>query len=147
MSVNSYMKHLEIYADGVTNKNGSGFGVILLSLNKIWKRAFPTGGSSANASTLNALKFGLLSISESYKDFKIKIYLKNKYTRDILAKDDDGFYKMNPKVNKEIIEDIRALLNNKEYEILNGKDVKMSEECKKIIEKSINDNETIDKRN
>lgn len=141
------MKHLEIYAEGITKKDGSGFGVILLSLNKVWKRAFPTGDSSANKSVLNALKFGLLSISESYKKYPIKIFLKNKYARDILAKDDDGFYKIYPKVNEDLVKDIRTLLENKNYEVLSGKDNDRSNECKSLIEESIKNNSVIDHRN
>jgi len=140
------MKHLEIHADGscYTNK-GSGFAVILLSLNHKWERSVCIGECSANQAVLKAIKFGLLSISESYKNMPIKIYLCNKYARDMLSKDDDGYYKTTPKANKNEIMEIRVLLEDCDVEVLNGKGSKYSARCKELIKLAVKD-EPVDTR-
>jgi len=134
------MNHLEIYADGAAFRNqGSGFAVILISLNHKWERSFSIGEYSANQSVLQSIKFGMLSIAEYYKEFPIKLYLRSKYARDMLAKDDDGYYKMNPKANKELITEIRSLMEGRDVEVVDGKGNDNSNHCKNLVESAVKD--------
>lgn len=128
------MKHIEIYADSAISRDqGAGFAVILVSLNHRWERSFSIGGCTANQAALQATKFGLLSIAECYKNHPVKLFVKSKYVRDMLAKDSDGYFKMNPSVNKDIIDEIRTLIDDRNVEVSDGKGNKDSDACKKLV--------------
>lgn len=140
------MKHLEIYAHGAAYpKLGSGFAVILLSLNSRWERSFANGNDKANTASLKAVKFGLLSIADAFKNMPVKVYVRNKYIVDMFQKDDDGFYKCFPKSNKEIIEEIRAIIENMDVEIIKN-DGEESEKCKTLVEEAVKNNLPVDSR-
>lgn len=133
------MKHIEIYADGATYKQGTGFGVILLSLNHKWQRSFSIGECSANQAVLQAIKFGLLSIADCYKEYPTKLFIRSKYAKDMLDKDGDGYYKANPRTNENLIKEIRTIIEGRNLEIIDGKDQKDSQTCKKLIETAVKD--------
>lgn len=139
------MKNLEIYIDGGTfGKQGSGFAVILLSLNNIWKRSFATGNYTANLANLQAAKFGLLSIAKGCSQ-PVSMFIKNKYVRDMLEKDDDGFFKRAPSANKEIIDEIRTMVDELKATV-DVCDNEYSKECKELVTNAVKNNEPIDYR-
>lgn len=140
------MKHLEIYAHGAAYpKQGSGFAVTLLSLNNRWERSFASGNLKANSACLLAVKFGLLSIANSFRKTPIKLFVKNKYIVDMFEKDDDGFYKCMPKANTDIINEIRTITEDMNVEILKGNSEEC-EKCKKLVEDAVKNGSPVDNK-
>jgi len=137
------MNHLEVYADGRNiAKKGSGFSVILLSMNNKWLRSLSFGNYSVNQIDMLAVKFGLLSIADSHSNLPVKIFSKNKYVRDMLERDNDGHYKKIARANKHLVEDLRSLIQDKEIELLPMEDTK-GKICKKLAEEAIKDDKEV----
>lgn len=141
------MEKITLYTCGKNySKFGSGFAVILRHKTGEWKRSFAYGNYSANQAEMLAIKFALLSISKSYSDAPIVINSGNKYVRDMLEKDEDGYYVKVPKANKELLEEIRELIDNaKEILIISDKN-DIYEECVKMAEKTIKSGKQVDIR-
>ena len=138
------MNTINIYVDGKTYGNkGSGFAVILESKYNMWKRSFSCGKYTANYQTLQAIKFGLLSIANMYKNIPVKIYTKNQYVIDMLELDDKGYYKKVPNKNVELIEEVRNLC--KGSSIIKDSDDRI-QECSMMIEEAVKNNKLIDER-
>lgn len=138
------MNKITIYTCGKNfGKYGSGFSIILRSKTNEWKRSFSYGNYSANQSEMLAIKFSLLSISDSYKNTQITINSHNKYVRDMLEKDEDGYYIKVPRVNKEILKEIRNLVDQqKQIKIINENN-DLSKECAILTEKAVKKGELI----
>lgn len=137
---------IEIYTCGKTlGKSGSGFAVILRSISNIWKRSFAYGKMSANQAEIEAVKFGLLSVSKSYTNEQIQLFTKNKYIKDMLEKE-KGIYKMVPKANLESINLMRTLFDNFKNITLES-DGQLCEECSELCATAIKEGiEINDKR-
>lgn len=141
------MDKITIHTCGKTfGKNGSGFSVILRSKASEWKRSFAYGNYSANQAEMLAVKFALLSVADSYKNTPITINSRNRYLRDMLEKDDEGYYTKVPKANKEILDQIRELIDTKKDITVVGDEDELSKECAKLTERAVKDGELVDIR-
>lgn len=139
---------IEIFVDGRTyGKLGSGFSVILRSMSNLWKRSFAYGKMSANQAEVEAVKFGLLSVADFYKNNEeVVLFVKNKYVSDMLEKDSDGCYTKIAKANKEQIDSMRKIFDMfKKIKVMKN-DGKLSDECSMLVEKAVKNNEEIDER-
>lgn len=138
------MEKITIHVNGKNcGKLGSGFSVILRSKTSEWKRSFAYGNYSANQSEMLAVKFALLSVADSYKNVPIVINSRNKYVRDMLEKDEDGYYTKVPKANKELLEEIRELVDSKAKVVVIGNKDELSDECAKMAESAVKNGELV----
>ncbi len=140
------MDHIAIYVDGrnVVNR-GSGFAVILISTNSRWERSLAYGMFTVNVADLLAVKFGILSVAKPFSKLPLKIYTKNQYVVDMMAKDGDS-YTMLPKANTELVDEVRTLVANRNVEfIVNSSDTD-SKKCHAMAILAIKENQLIDNR-
>ena len=139
------MEHIEIYADGKTfGKSGSGFAVVLLSKTNEWKRSFAYGNYTTNVACLLAIKFGLLSIAKPFSHLPVKIFTKNQYVANIFERDENGYYCMVPKANKELVEEIKILMTDNTQVIKDSND--RLEECSELVTSAVKDKNLTDSR-
>jgi ribonuclease HI len=139
------MEKIKIYVDGKTyNKLGSGFAVIMKSMNNVWKRSFAYGKYSANHAEMLAIRFSLLSIAEFAKNYEIDLYIKGKYMRDMLEKE-NGSYTRIARVNQDLMDEIRSFYDSMNITIYKseGED---AEECAALIENAVKNNDLTDIR-
>lgn len=140
------MNHIELHIEGKTyGKAGSGFAVILKSKTSEWKRSFAYGNYSANQAELLAAKFAILSISRSFADLPIKLFAKNKYVREMLERDENRHYIKRVSANKEFVQGVRDLIEDKEIEILKSEG-DTAKEVSSMVEAAVKDDSPIDER-
>jgi hypothetical protein len=138
------MDHLELHVEGKTyGKSGSGFAVIMRSKHNEWKRSFAYGNYSANQAELLAVKFALLSVVDP--NIKVKIFAKNKYVRDMLERDENGHYVKRVSANKEFIDDVRSLIENKNIEIVKSEG-DTAAEITKMVQDAVKEGVLVDSR-
>lgn len=134
---------IDIYIDGRSFANqGSGFSVILTSMNNKWLRSFAYGKYSVNQADLLALKFALLSINEKSRSHDITIYTKNNYIIDMFSKENNE-YKQIPSSNVDMIDEIKTLMTkNITFEKSGSSD--LFEICKNMTIDAIKDGKLVD---
>lgn len=140
------MDHIALYVDGRNFANkGSGFAVILISTNSRWERSLAYGMFTVNVADLLAVKFGILSIAKPFSKLPLKIYTKNQYVVDMMAKDGD-VYTMLPKANLELVDEVRTLIANRNVEFIVNSDNADSKKCHALAILAIKDNQLTNNR-
>jgi len=138
---------IDIHVDGRTyGKLGSGFAVILRSTSNIWKRSISYGNLSANQAEIRAATFGMLSVTDAYKNEETKLMIKNKYVRDMLEKDKDGCYLKVAKANADIITELRNMFDTFKNISVHKSEGDIAEECAKLVEDAVKNNEEINEK-
>jgi ribonuclease HI len=136
------MQNINAYIDGRSFPNkGSGFAVILASMNNKWLRSFAYGKFSVNQADLLALKFALLSV-KSNSD--VTIFTKNDYVINIFKKENDKYIQI-PSSNKDLIDEIKNIIKTKNV-TFDKTSSELTELCKNMATSAIKEGKLVDVR-
>ena len=120
---------MRIETAGVSNKKtGSRFSAIVKVADRQTNFVYDAGAESTlNQVELLAIKFALLGIDPEQA---ATVTTASNYVSDMLKKDGQGWIR-SPKTNKELIEEIRQLLEDSNVQILLEKSEAAKDLCKK----------------
>lgn len=141
---------IQIFIDGRNfgKKYGTSFAIILKSDNHVWERSFDCGGITANEAGLRAVEFGLRSVKEAMRKTPIEVITNSKYVFSMLEKEETGHWKMNAKVNADLIARLRKLLEDQfpKTKILETSDDKLSQRVKDLSAQVAKERKAVDER-
>ena len=130
------MTHADVFVFGRNKgKRGSFFStVVVLDNGEPWFRCIPCGNLTTNQSELKAIELGLRVINPAFKMDRVSVHVGNRYIIGMLARDGDVWSKT-PQTNKGLIERVRFLLGDYEFEVLDAdKENKHFKFARKMLE-------------